>query len=62
MKVWTKVRLKDKNKDIELISKSLANYLYGYGPIKDLTRKYKISEKDRKIIDRVVAYSIRIDG
>ena len=58
MKVWTKVRLKDKNKDIELISKSLANYLYGYGPIKDLTRKYKISEKDRKIIDCYTANRI----
>ena len=32
MKVWSKVRIKDKHKDIEVMSKSLTNYLYGYGP------------------------------
>ncbi len=48
MKVWTKVRIKDKNRQVELLSKSLTNYLYGYGPILDITRKYHISPGDRK--------------
>ena len=52
MKVWTKVHIKDKNKDVELIAKSLTNYLYGYGPILDITRKYKISPEDRNTIDK----------
>ena len=42
MKVWTKVRLKDYNKDIDIISKSLTNYVYGYGPIQDIIDKYNI--------------------
>ncbi len=58
MKVWTKVRLKDRNKQVELISKSLTNFLYGYGPIRDLVRKYKIQEADRKIIDQYTANRI----
>lgn len=58
MKVWTKIRLKDKNKQVELISKSLTNYLYGYGPIRDLVRKYKIVEADRKILDQYTANRI----
>lgn len=58
MKIWTKVHLKDKNKDVEIIAKSLTNYLYGYGPIQTLTRKYKIEEQDRKIIDQYTANRI----
>ncbi|MBQ2640118.1 MAG: hypothetical protein IJF92_05125 [Bacilli bacterium] len=52
MKIWTKVLLKDRNNKINLISRSLTNYLYGYGPIRDLCRKYKINANDRKIIDQ----------
>ena len=51
MKVWTKVRIKDKNKQIELVAKSLTNYLYGYGPILDITRKYNISYSDIQQIE-----------
>ena len=58
MKIWTKVHIKDKNKDVEEIAKSLTNYLYGYGPILDITRKYKISQADRTIIDRYTANRI----
>lgn len=58
MKVWSKVHLKDKNKDIELIAKSLTNYLYGYGPIQAVTRKYKIEQQDRKILDQYTANRI----
>lgn len=52
MKIWTKVHIKDKNKQVELIAKSLTNYLYGYGPILDITRKYKVSDEDRKMLDQ----------
>ncbi len=58
MKVWTKVRIKDKNRQVELLSKSLTNYLYGYGPILDITRKYHISPGDRKILDQYTANRI----
>lgn len=58
MKVWTKVHIKDRNKDVEAISKSLTNYLYGYGPILDITRKYQISSEDRSIIDNYTANRI----
>ena len=42
MKVWTKVAVKDQNPQVERISKSFLNYLYGYGPIRDICRKYNI--------------------
>ena len=46
MKVWTKVRLKDQNKKIEQVSRSLTNYLYVYGPASEVKEKYNISESD----------------
>ena len=58
MKVWTKVQLTDKNREVELIAKSLTNYLYGYGPIQAITRKYHIQEQDRKILDQYTANRI----
>lgn len=60
MKIWSKVKIKDQNKDILLLSKSLTNYLYGYGPIQDITRKYNISREDRQVLDKHV--SDRIAG
>lgn len=58
MKVWTKVHLKDRNKQVEMISASLTNYLYGYGPISEICKKYHISENDRKILDQYTANRI----
>ncbi len=55
MKIWAKVKIKDKNKEIETVAKSLTNYLYGYGPIQDLCRKYRINSNDRKILDQYTA-------
>lgn len=55
MKIWTKIRIKDRNKNIEKISNSLTNYLYGYGPIQNLTRKYNIKDEDRKMLDQYTA-------
>ena len=58
MKVWSKVHIKDKDKNIDVISKSLTNYLYGYGPILDLCRKYNISLEDRRLLDQYTANRI----
>ena len=58
MKVWAKVHIKDKNKDVELISKSFTNYLYGYGPVNELCRKYNITSADRKMLDQYTANRI----
>lgn len=58
MKVWSKVHITDKNKDIEAVAKSFTNYLYGFGPINELCRKYSISPSDRKKIDQYTANRI----
>lgn len=58
MKIWTKVKLKDENKEIERIAKSLTNYLYGYGPILDITRKYQIAPQDKKVLNQYTANRI----
>ena len=55
MKVWTKVHIKDHSKQVELITASLTNYIYGYGPILDMYRKYDIKEPDRKKLDEYIA-------
>lgn len=55
MKMWSKVHIQDKNKDVEIISKSFTNYLYGYGPIIDICNKYHISEADKRILDQYTA-------
>ena len=47
MKVWTKVQIRDKNKQVELISQALTNYLYTYGPINNIFQKYNISLTDQ---------------
>lgn len=52
MKVWTRVRIKDRNKQVELISKAFTNYIYGNGPISDLYRKYQVNEADIHVINQ----------
>lgn len=58
MKIWTKVQIKDRNYEVERIAKSFTNYLYGYGPIRDLYRKYNVSYNDIKVIDQDIANKI----
>ena len=55
MKVWTKVRLKDQNKKIEQVSRSLTNYLYAYGPASEVKEKYKLRTTDKinNLIDKI---------
>lgn len=58
MKVWKNIKIKDTNKDVLLLSKSFTNYLYGYGPILNICRKYNIDKKDRAILDKYTANRI----
>ena len=58
MKIWTKIKIKDRNKDIETISKSLTNYLYKYGPIQDITSKYNLTAEERFRIEEYTANRI----
>lgn len=58
MKVWTKVHIKDKNKQVEIISKAFTNYLYTYGPILNIFRKYGVSLEDKKALDKYVSNRI----
>ena len=60
MKKWSKIKIKDENKDVLILSKALTNYLYGYGPILDISRKYNISMEDRAILDKYM--TDRISG
>lgn len=52
MKVWTKVTIKDKNKEVEQIAKALTNYIYYFGPIQAITHKYRIQEEDIKALNQ----------
>lgn len=58
MKVWTKVHIKDKNKQVEVLTKALTNYLYEYGPILEISKKYHITPEDRKMVDQYTANRI----
>lgn len=58
MKYWAKVHIKDKNREVAVLAKSFTNYLYGYGPIQDICRKYGIRAEDRKILDQYTANRI----
>ena len=58
MKVWTKVCLADRTKEVEQIGRSLTNYLYGYGPMLDIKKKYGISLDDYKEINQYMANRI----
>ena len=58
MKIWTKVYLKDQDRNVELISKALTNYLYRQGPIDNICKKYNISSEDKKAHDQYTANRI----
>lgn len=53
MKIWRKAIIADNyDKKINLIATSLTNYIYKYGPISDITLKYKIKEEDIKELNQ----------
>ena len=43
MKVWTKIKFKEENKDINQIATSLASYIYKDNPINDVYHKCNVS-------------------
>lgn len=55
MKVWTRLRLKDQNRNINITAKSLTNYLYSVGPIAELFQKYPVSNKEKEEIKKFTA-------
>lgn len=58
MKVWTKVHIKDRDKNVEKIAHSLTNYLYEYGPMIEIKRRYNIKEEDYKKLTQYTANRI----
>ncbi len=46
MKIWKTAKFLKKDKNIEQITRSYINYIYKYGPINDIIRKYKIDPED----------------
>lgn len=58
MKVWTKVSLCERTKEVEQIGRSLTNYLYSYGPMLNIKKKYGISLEDYKEINQYMANRI----
>lgn len=58
MKVWTKVRLADRSREVEQIGRSLTNYLYGYGPMLSIKDRYNISSEDYKEMTQYTANRI----
>ena len=46
MKVWKCAKIFNKDKNVDLVSRSYINYIYKYGPINDIIRKYNINPTD----------------
>lgn len=55
MKVWTKIKIKDRDPKIDLISKALTNYIYTYGPINSIIDKYNISKEEYMKLNQYTA-------
>jgi hypothetical protein len=58
MKIWTKIKLTDIDKDSEAIANSLTNYLYREGPLTTIKRKYNISSSEIEELDSYTANRI----
>lgn len=58
MKVWTKIRLKDQDKNVDILSNAMTNYLYKYGPITDIVKKYGVTYEEKKVLEEYTASRI----
>lgn len=58
MQVWTKINLKENNKDVSKISNSLVNYILKDNPITNIFYKYNITLKDKQEIEKNMANRI----
>lgn len=60
MKVWTKIKFGEENKDINQIATSLASYIYKDNPINDVYHKCNVNLEER---EKIEVYTInRIAG
>lgn len=48
MKVWKKVHLKEQDKNINILSNTITNYLYTNGPLEQLCMKYHVNHQEIK--------------
>ncbi len=58
MKVWTKIRLNEHDKNIDILSNAMTNYLYKYGPIVDVFKKYGVTFQEKKALEEYTASRI----
>ncbi len=58
MKVWTKVKINQKNKDIESLTKSYINYILNDTSIEKLQEKYQIEQQEIDLIYQELASRI----
>lgn len=50
MKIWTKIRIKEENKNINIMAASLTNYILEDNPLINLYNKYNVNNKDKEEI------------
>lgn len=46
MKIWKKISLENSIKEVDIVSKSLTNYIYSSDQLSNIISKYNISNKD----------------
>ena len=46
MKIWKKISLENSIKEVDIVSKSLTNYIYSSYQLSNIISKYNISNKD----------------
>lgn len=51
MKVWKKIQIRSKDKQLDRIAHALSNYLFRYGPISEVISKYKINKEDVEVLN-----------
>lgn len=49
MKVWKKVKLKEQDKNVNILSNTITNYLYTNSPIEELCNRYNVDYQKIKI-------------
>lgn len=58
MKIWKKIVLNEKNKDINIIANSLTKYIIKDNPILEIYSKYNVDIEDKNKIENYIANRI----
>lgn len=58
MKIWTKVHIKQLDKNMQTITKSFSNYLFWKGPIEEIGKKYNMTSDDKEALKKYTANRI----